>query len=155
MEIESWRDAMLVVAGNLNPAMTGAAVSLDIAANQRRTVYGEIARRDLNRMLQLYDFPEPTSHSPRRQPTTTPLQQLFVLNSPFIRSQAASLAARVRTEAGSVDERIDRIHMLLFSRRATDDERTLGHEFVSVDSLGVWPDYAQALLGLNEFLFVD
>ncbi|GIT29077.1 MAG: hypothetical protein Ct9H300mP1_11230 [Planctomycetaceae bacterium] len=35
-------------------------------------------------MLRLYDFPAPTGHSPKRVRTITPLQQFFVLNSPFI-----------------------------------------------------------------------
>ena len=35
-------------------------------------------------LLRIYDFPTPMQHSPSRIDTITPLQQLFVLNSPFI-----------------------------------------------------------------------
>ena len=50
-------------------------------------------------LLQLYDFPEATMHSPSRETTTTPLQQLFVLNSPFMRAQAEALVSGVSKEA--------------------------------------------------------
>ena len=52
----------------------------------------------LNGLLLLYGFPEATMHSPGRETTTTPLQQLFVMNSPFMRDQAAALAASVAKE---------------------------------------------------------
>ncbi|GIS63736.1 MAG: hypothetical protein CM1200mP2_59610 [Planctomycetaceae bacterium] len=56
--------------------------------HRRRTLYSTIKRRELDTMLRLYDFPSPTGHSPKRIRTITPLQQLFVLNSPFIVRQA-------------------------------------------------------------------
>ena len=46
-------------------------------------------------VLQLYGFPEADAcTAPAARPTTTPLQQLFVMNSPFLRDQAAALAGR-------------------------------------------------------------
>ena len=48
----------------------------------------------MNNLLQLYGFPEATMHSPDRETTTTPLQQLFVMNSPFLRDQAAARGKR-------------------------------------------------------------
>ena len=45
-------------------------------------------------------FPKPTMHSPGRETTTTPLQQLFVMNSPFMRDQAAALVGKRRQRAG-------------------------------------------------------
>ena len=50
--------------------------------NHRRTLYGTVKRRELHDMLRLFDFPDPTTHSAARMPTTTPLQQLFVAQQP-------------------------------------------------------------------------
>ena len=44
-------------------------------------------------------------HSPSREVTTTPLQQLFVMNSAFMQNQAAALASSVEKRAGRRDAR--------------------------------------------------
>jgi hypothetical protein len=112
-------------------------------------------------MLRLYDFPEPSAHSPGRDLTTTPLQQLFVLNSPFVGRQAAALAQRLC--AGdprlSDNERIGRCYELLFGRLPSDSERSAGLAFLAAspgDTRGdAWTAYVHVLLGLNEFLFIE
>ncbi len=162
LDIEAWRDAMLVAAGNLDPALGGPARELADAANDRRTVYGKVGRDEMNDMLRLYDFPEPSAHSPGRDLTTTPLQQLFVLNSPFVGRQAAALAKHLCGESpdGSDNQRIDRVYELLFGRLPTESERSVGLIFLSASAdngsaVDRWQPYVQALLGLNECLFVD
>src|SRR6202011_1306704 len=90
LEVEAWRDAMLAVAGTLSLEPGGPSLDLGSPANGRRTIYGTVKRRELHDLLRLDDFPDPTTHSPARIPTTTPLQQLFVLNSPFVQQQATA-----------------------------------------------------------------
>jgi hypothetical protein len=85
-------------------------------------------------------------------PTTTPLQQLFVLNSPFLKAQAQALVRRLHTEAKTDGERLSRAYRLLFGREPTTTEGRLGREFLAAAS---WDEYAQVLLGSNEFLYVD
>jgi hypothetical protein len=160
LEIEAWRDAMLAVSGTLTLERGGPSLDLGDARNRRRTVYGTVKRRELNDMLRLYDFPDPTTHSPGRLPTTTPLQQLFVLNSPFVQQQAASLARRLKAEApGSIEERVRRAYLLLYGRAATEGQVRLAVEFLHAkkpaEADALWQQYAQVLLGSNEFLFVD
>ncbi len=161
LDIEMWRDAMLSVTGQLDLTLGGSSIDLEDANNHRRTIYGTVVREELNGMLQMHDFPEPTSHSPRREPTTTPLQQLFVLNSPFMHRQAEALWERVSSIEGD-GERIRHCYRLLYSRDATDDEVQIGLQFVNGgEDLGAdsgndrWRRYLQSLLSLNEFLFVD
>src|SRR5205823_13600085 len=111
LDVEAWRDAMLAVAGNLSLERGGAPQDLGDPTNRRRTLYGTVQRRELNDLLRLNDFPDPTAHSPGRLPTTTPLQQLFVLNSPFIQQQAAGLARRLKAEAPrGAESRIQRAY---------------------------------------------
>jgi hypothetical protein len=162
LEVEAWRDAMLAVSGTLSQEVGGPPLDLGDLKNQRRTLYGTVKRRELNDLLRLHDFPDPTTHSPGRLPTTTPLQQLFVLNSPFLQQQASALAQRLKKEAANGNEaRITRAYQLLYQRPATATEARIALEFLSAakpgspESEALWQQYAQVLLGSNEFLFID
>jgi hypothetical protein len=157
LEVEAWRDAMLAVNGTLDTSVGGPSRDLGDAGNVRRTLYGTVKRRELSDVLRLYDFPDPTTHAPGRIPTTTPLQQLFVLNSPFMQQQAQALSHRLAREAPtSREERIRRAYALLFGRPPREKEIRLALAFLGQNQTDeVWLPYAQALLASNEFLFVD
>jgi hypothetical protein len=158
LEFEPWRDAMLAAAGNLDPRIGGVAMELHDQANRRRTIYGKVNRDDLEVVLRLYDFPDPASHSPARDATTTPLQGLFVLNGPFVKQQATALAERlVRDQPDSVEARVARAYERLFSRPPDEDELQLASEFLGSAPADPksWKLYLQSLLGSNEFMFVD
>jgi len=110
----------------------------------------------MNGILRMHDFPEASSHSPRREHTTTPLQQLFVLNSPWMEKQADDLWLRLNP-IESDDDRIAACYRLLFAREVTESELEIAHVYLA-DETNVerrWKDYLQALLGLNEFHFID
>ncbi len=168
LDVEAWRDAILAVAGRLDAKIGGPPVNLDQAANERRTLYAAISRHDLAWMLRLFDFPDPNITSGGRVETTVPIQQLFVLNSEFMISNARAVAARLtnRTDSRSLrndDDRIMRAYWLLFGRPATERERRLGMLYLrGADApvsprtdLSRWDRYAQTLLATNEFLFID
>jgi hypothetical protein len=157
LDVEAWRDAMLTATGTLDRKVGGPAQELSDRANRRRTLYGTVKRRELNDLLRLNDFPDPTTHNPTRLPTTTPLQQLFTLNSPFLEQQAAALVQRLHADAPGKDaERIRRAYALLFGRPATEREVRLGLEFLAGGPAGrMWEQYAHVLLSSNELLFVD
>lgn len=159
LEIEAWRDAMLAASGQLDPSMGGPASNLAEPATARRSVYGKVSREELNTMLRLYDFPEPTAHSPNREATTTPLQQLFVLNSPLVLRQAQVLAERVATEQGDDSARLNSLYELLYGRLPEEAERALLLPTLTASGeapIGArWTSLVHVLLGANEFLFVD
>ena len=152
LDVESWRDAMLAVSGTLDKKTGGPSQDLGDLKNHRRTLYGTVKRREINDLLRLHDFPDPVTHSPNRLPTTTPLQQLYTLNSPFVQHQAAALANRLQSLATDDAARIQRAYMLLFGRPATPAQVRLGVDYLRG---GNWDQYAQVLLASNEFLFVD
>jgi hypothetical protein len=170
LEVEAWRDAVLTASGTLDLKMGGPALDLERADNVRRTLYGNVKRRELHDLLRLHDVPDPTTHSPGRTPTTTPLQQLFVLNSAFMRRQSAALAARLASEKNPSPqppknpspspspkrrgEEIGRAYRLLFNRLPTATEEKLGLGFLAEPG-ATREQYAQVLLGSNEFLYVD
>src|SRR5262249_11566820 len=130
LDVEAWRDAMLAVSGSLDLRMGGPPAGLGDGSNHRRTLYGTVKRRELNDLLLTYDYPDPPATSAALLPTTTPLQQLFVLNSPFIREQADALARRLKAEApGGTEARVQRAYRLLYGRAATAEQVRLAVEF--------------------------
>jgi len=167
LEIEPWRDAMLAVAGTIDLSLGGKALPGEDASNRRRTVYVTVHRREVSKMLQLHDFPDPNLHSAQRADTTTPLQGLYLLNSPLLVELSRELAVRLWREIP--DEPVERIraaHGLLFGRPATEAEIAVALEYLAAavadDSAGsaesppkAWELYTHALLASNEFLFVD
>jgi hypothetical protein len=164
LEVEAWRDAMLAVAGRLDPTIGGESLKLDSAENRRRTLYAVISRHDLAPLLRLFDFPDPNITSAERSRTTVPLQQLLVLNGEFMVENAKALVTRLKSSAADGDPaQIQAAYLLLFGRPATEPEVQLGLEYLgspeadknAPGDLSRWERYAQALLGTNEFLFVD
>ena len=162
LDVEAWRDAMLVATGEIDRRVGGAPQELSESANDRRTVYGLVRRRELSDLLRLHDFPDPVAHSGSRMPTTTPLQQLFVLNSSFLQARAAALAGRVlREHPQDTAAKIRAVHRWLFAREATDEDIQFGMEFLATSQAegGIadqtWRHYAQALLATNELQFVE
>jgi len=158
LSIEAWRDAILVVSGRLDGRVGGKSIDPREADQRRRTVYSRISRLELNPMLATFDFPDPNVHAERRIETTTPLQKLFVLNSPFMVHQAEALA-RVCLSHGNDDrKRIAWAYRAVYGRDVNQEELQMGLEFLAAADVGPsarWEQYAQVLLASNEMLFVD
>jgi hypothetical protein len=161
LDIEAWRDSLLTASGNLDLSLGGQSLDMAKSENRRRTLYAAVSRHNLNSTLRLFDFPDPNLTSERRVSTTVPMQQLFVMNGEFMVSQAKSLAARLQTESADDQARIRVAYQLLFSREPSEKELQLGASFLKVAEstpdvkLTPWERYTQALLGTNEFAFVD
>lgn len=165
LEVEAWRDALLSVSGKLDPQMEGPSTNLADQNNSRRTVYAFISRHELNNMLRLFDFPDANITASTRSETTVPQQQLFVLNSPFVIEQAKAFASRLEKEAGAdIESKVRHAFSLAYGRPVTDAELSLATRYLSVaddstekdkNSLNRWERYAQAVLGSNEFMYLD
>jgi mono/diheme cytochrome c family protein len=155
LEVEPIRDTLLFVSGDLDETRGGEAKLLTEESNLRRTVYGFVSRRSLDRTLALFDFPNPVATSDARIPTATPLQELFFLNSTFIGARAKSLASRVEKAGGDDRARIAAAYALVFQRPPSSEEIKLGLGYLQTAGGKAWPLYAQALLSSSELLFVD
>ena len=69
MDAEQVRDAVLMVAGNLDNSLGGPSEDLTPGFT-RRTVYGKVSRYKLDEYLQLFDFPTPQNQ--RRKSASSP-----------------------------------------------------------------------------------
>jgi len=150
LDVEAYRDCLLQACGDLDTTnTTGPSSDVDQPDNHRRTVYGRISRGRMSSMLQLYDFPEPVMHSPERDTTTSPLQQLFVMNSPFMEDQARALVARVKNVTEPT-EKIRTMYHDVFARNPSRRELALAEDYLKTGTLN---EYAHALLCANEVIF--
>ena len=160
--VEAWRDAILAVSGRLNRTIGGPAISLTEMSHVRRTLYGMVSRRDPDKMLIAFDFPDANVSSARRDVTTVPQQQLFVLNSDFMIQSAQALAARLEKSASTDEQRIALAYRWAYARAATADEIQFSLKFLKIaaenrgeDQLSAWGQLAQAILAANEFTWID
>jgi len=149
LDIESYRDSMLRAAGTLDEQLYGPSTDIGAEGFTRRTVYARVARGGLSTLLRLYDFPDPTQTSPGRDLTTTSLQQLFIMNSKFMREQAAALAASVKDEPDDA-ARMHNLYRRILSRDPSAKELDLAVSFLAQGTL---EQYAQVLLSTNEEIF--
>ena len=155
LTVEQMRDTMLVAADRLNPVVKGKSIQPDDPTSNRRTLYSKISRMDLNRMLANFDFPDPSSHSAQRFETTTPLQKLFLLNSPFAIAQANAIATRVKNISGSDESRIRELYRLVLGRPPSTEEIDAGYGFLENEMDQKWQAYSHALLISNEMFILD
>jgi hypothetical protein len=149
LDIEAYRDNLLQVSGDLEKKAPALSLDLDAADNHSRTVYGRVARGRLNTLLALYDFPDPMMTAPRRELTTSPLQQLFVMNSPFMQERAAHLAARVNA-AADLPAKVRQMYRDAVDRDPNPEELDTALSYLNKATL---TQFAQALLASNEVIF--
>lgn len=159
LNVEIWRDTVLSVSGQLDVAVGGQSIDPLAAEEHRRTVYSRVSRLDLSPLLATFDFPDPNVHAGNRVRTTTPLQKLFLMNSPFMVEHAKHLASRCMEAASSNELRIRFAFDVVFGRDVSQEELDLALSFLGKETskqhLLRWDQFAQTLLASNELQFVD
>lgn len=158
LEAEAIRDAMLHVAGTLDPGMGGPA-SADMSKTCR-SLYVQTARWDRGSFAMLFDAANPDASEEKRTLSTVATQALFLLNDDFVLTQAARLAERLAREVPEDETvRIQRAYQLLFSRPASAEEINIGQRFLAqarkTKADVAWRDLAHVLLCSNEFVYLD
>ena len=183
LDAEQLRDALLAVSGELDLTPGGAhpfpaeqtwaftqhAPFHAVYESKKRSVYLMQQRIRKHPFLALFDGADPNASTGERGATTTPLQALFAMNDKFAHEQAAVFARRLIREAVEDRVRLERAYQLAFARRARPDEvreclacleavrSRLRVNGISAEeqALVAWSSVARALLGSNEFLFID
>ncbi|WP_337174113.1 PSD1 and planctomycete cytochrome C domain-containing protein [Paludisphaera sp.] len=158
LDFEALRDSILAVAGSLDLAKGGPSVAFDGSSNPpRRTIYGFIDRQNMDGVYRSFDFAVPDSTNPKRFVTTVPQQALFLMNSPFVQSQARRLA----DDAAGAGDPVVAVYERVLGRRPDDRERSLAVAFLDAPAAEGEPEapplarLAQVLMLTNEFLYVD
>jgi hypothetical protein len=156
LEAEAIRDSLLDVGGLLDRKMYGPG-TLD-ETMVRRSVYFFIKRSKLIPMMMVFDAPEPLVSQGGRPTTTIAPQALLFMNSPLVRRCASGLAK----ETDPV-----KIYLRALGRTPTERELKKATEFLAAqeqsykESKNPDPahaarvDLCQAILCLNEFVYVD
>ena len=169
LEAEALRDSLLAVSGSLNReiggpgfydfiSFTNNSQFYDVvdpvgATFDRRSLYRTVVRSGRSRFLDAFDCPDPSTKSPRRAVTTTPLQALSLLNSNFGLRMADRLADRVTRQAAlTTQARVRLTFRLCFSRPPTPSEAEAAESFVTRHGLAA---LARVMFNANEFLYVD
>src|SRR5262249_24596562 len=124
--------------------------------SNRRTVYGFIDRLNVPGLYRTFDFPSPDASSPRRDTTTVPQQALFLMNNRFVIDCARKMLQRPEI-AGEKDsgKRAAALYRLLYGRDPAAEEARLAEQYLTTAGQAAWERYAQALLQVNEFVFID
>ncbi|MFM9959959.1 MAG: PSD1 and planctomycete cytochrome C domain-containing protein [Planctomycetaceae bacterium] len=183
LDAEAIRDAMLVVAGELDPArpvgsLVGTKIGdrpisligldqnipADLDGSKHRSVYLPVLRDRLPDVLDLFDFAEPSLVTGDRETTNVPVQALYLMNSSFVQSRATAFADRVLREADSHEQRLRRAFVLCFSRVPDAEETKLAAAFFDQNQVNndndpqyrkLLASYCQALLATAEFRNLD
>ena len=167
LDAEAVRDSLLAVSGRLDPAMFGPGTGDE--GSRRRSVYFRVKRADLVPALVLLDFPERLSSIGSRPGTTISPQALMFLNGPQVRAAAEGLAGRVWDDyARDPAAGVRAAYRLTLTRDPTDRETARALAFLERQTAArsggpdrsgdarkaALQDFAHALLGLNEFVYV-
>ena len=125
-------------------------------------MYLPVARDALPEALKLFDGADANIVTGAREETNIPPQALYLMNNAFVRTQAESLAIRLREHTPDRQEWIRMSFMLCYGRAPNQREMTAANEFLSsfgspgsdADLLAL-TTYCHSLLAAAEFRYVN
>ncbi len=168
LDAESVHDAVLSVAGTLNPTMGGPGyrdfkfteayapvydyITPEKPELLRRSIYRFVVRTTPHQFMSTLDCPDPANLTPARAQTTTALQALTLSNNEFMLQQAANLVTRIENETDSRAAAIRRAFLLCLQREPKTDEQSAATHLVAEQGLFA---LCRMLINTNEFVYID
>jgi mono/diheme cytochrome c family protein len=171
LEAEAIRDAVLQVAGKLDPKMGGPSFQdfiIDQPAHSphyeyhlhdpndpkshRRSVYRFIVRSQPQPFMTTLDCADPSMRVDKRNESLSALQALALLNNGFMVTMSGHFAQRIQSVSNDPAEQARLIFQLAVSREPSDAELKLFTEYIRSHGL---PNACRAAFNFNEFAFVD
>jgi hypothetical protein len=139
LEAEAIRDTILLVSGQLDRTMGGPRFKQGTSADYGykhddpcRSVYVPVFRNALPDAFEVFDFPDPSMVTGRRNASTVAPQALFLMNHPWVIEQAEATSRRLLAEPLDGDvERIAWLYQATLGRSPTNRERQ-----IALDQLG-------------------
>jgi hypothetical protein len=137
--------------------------------SDRRSIYLMQQRQKKHPLMEVFDGADTNINTSPRPLSTTPLQALFLMNNPFVHSQADRLAARLERDYQLPSQRLDQAFRLAYARPATAAEirealaylQETRKQLLAIQTPADRLDhqalasYLRVLLASNEFLYVD
>ncbi len=179
LDAESIRDAMLAVSGTLDRSPGGPHPFPDpktwdftqhkpfkaVYETNRRSVYLMTQRIQRHPFLALFDGADTNASTAKRITSTTPLQALYLMNDPFVHTQAKKFAARLLAEGKTEADRVERAYLLAYGRPPTAGEQATVREYLGkvrktlresgADPAQAWESFARVIFLSSEFVYVD
>ena len=169
LSAEELRDSLLAISGQLDHEMGGTLmkaknrtyvpgypnISYDRYDSTRRSIYLPVIRSDLYKVLQAFDFADPSTPKGRRETTTVAPQALFMLNSKLMQSLSKTLAEKLLKLPAK--ERLSSLYQLTLGRVPTLRERARLNQFLSQieNSSQAWQSLCRVILASNEFIYLE
>lgn len=150
---EELRDSLLRLGAPAGAATESTATPV-AATMPRRTMYEALERRKTDVTSAIFDGPDTKSIVPARAETTSATQALFLMNNPLVISTSKRLADQLTQDKSLTtdQQRVERLWLLTYGRPPEAAELETAQGFVAKYS---WERFIQALLGTNEFAYVD
>jgi hypothetical protein len=169
LDAEALRDTMLSVGGTLKLEMGGATFPASLKTDvgfqfeaPRRSVYVPVFRSSLPELFEVFDFANSSLVTGRRTLSTVAPQALFMMNHPFVRTQAKLAAERLLGDSQPKEEhRINHAYLRILGRHATVAEIALSQKFLKsvIDTTEkgqseAWTQMVQSLFSTIDFRYV-
>ena len=136
---------------------------------QKRSVYMLQQRIQKIPFVDLFDGPDGNLPFAERKVTSTALQSLYLMNSPFIHVQSEAIARRLLAVAGADPTRVAWAYATIFGRPPVEAEVAEAEKFMETaqqqlaaadtstvgQSQQAWAAYLRSMLASNAFLYVD
>lgn len=167
VDAETLRDSILTVSGQLDTTICGDTVKPGTTVERdykfddvRRSVYTPIFRNRLLELFEVFDFPDPNIVAGRRNISTVPTQALYLMNNPFVMTQARYAAQATLKEKGLDDgQRVELAYRKCLGRLPSGRERELALAYVaaagSTEQLAAWERFYQTLFACVDFRYVN
>ena len=183
LEAEEIRDSVLAVSGALDRTMGGEhpfppeptwrfsqhEQFFAVYDTNRRSVYLMQQRLKKHPFFEVFDGADTNATTDNRAQSVTPVQALFLMNSPFMHEQSDRFAVRVGMAYDTLRERIDYAFRLAYGRAARPEEVREAENYLRrtrlelqasgapVDQLNrkALASYLRVVMSSNEFLYVD
>ncbi len=182
LDAESIRDAILIVSGELKLEAGGPNISGSKAINAndssagnieygykfedtRRSVYTPAFRNNRLELFEAFDFGDINKVLGQRNTSTVATQALYLMNHPWVMTQARLAAQRALAGAGLDDAtRLERAYRVALGRPPDATERRLALEYVKSPAgegtaderrLNAWAQFYQTLFACVDFRYVN
>jgi hypothetical protein len=183
LEAEEIRDSVLAVSGSLDRAIGGEhpfppeptwrfsqhVQFFAVYDTNRRSVYLMQQRLKKHPFFEIFDGADTNATTDSRAQSVTPVQALFLMNSPFMHEQSDRFAARAGEVGDTLSARIDYAFRLAYGRAPRLEEIREAQEYLrrtrlELQASGAPADqldqkalasYLRVVMSSNEFLYVD